>query len=377
MEKEQIIEYRRYFHQHPELGYNTQKTCQYIKNVLDNLGYETHLLLNDAAVIARLNLNKAKTIAFRSDMDALPIIENTDLEFKSINGCMHACGHDAHMAVLLGAAHLFMENKSVLNSNIVLIFQPAEEGPLPGGALPIIENYDFSNIDYFFAYHVTNKLHTGQIGIKPKEACAAPDLWECSIKGKGCHASTPHLGFSPILPAAKIISEFEKLHQELKKHNTVISTTYVNGGVSMNIIPDEIKLKGTARSFSKAERDNLKTQMQKIIDTECNNYHVTNEFDFHYAYDPVYNDEEAVKLVINAANNVLKPENVIILENPEMVGEDFSYYRRTGAKTCLTWLGVRGNNQEFFDLHNSKFLLDEEALLPASQILLNIAKANL
>lgn len=373
MIKNKIVEYRRHFHRNPEIGYNTQNTNAYVMNILSNLGYSITPVLNQAGCVARLDLGKSSTYAFRSDLDALEIQECTNLEFKSKNGYMHACGHDAHISVLLGAAHLFIEHKNELQHNIVLIFQPAEEGPLPGGAVPLMKEYDLSFVDYFFAYHVTNKLYVGEIGIKPKEACASPDLWECSIKGRGCHGSTPELGASPILPAARIIEEFQKLHNLKKDKFTIVSTTYMKAGVSMNIIPDTSELKGTARSFTNDERDELNNEMTNIVQSVCKEFNVEGDFRFHYAYDPVYNDPEAVDKVLSAAGKILHENKIHILQCPEMVGEDFSYYRKCG-KSCLTWLGVRGKEQDFYDLHSSKFLLDEDALYPASQILLEIAK---
>ena len=372
MIKDKIIEYRRHIHQNPEIGFNTKNTNDYVMNILKNLGYQVTPVLNGAGCIASLDLNKETTIGFRSDLDALPIKEQTNLPFKSENGNMHACGHDAHIAILLGAANLFILHKNELKYNIVLVFQPAEEGPLPGGAINIIKEYDLSNVKFFFAYHVTNKLFTGQIGIKAHEACAAPDLWELEIVGKGCHASTPHLGKNPIIPASIIVEKFQELHNKLKDNHIVISTTFIQSGVSMNIITDKCLLKGTAHSFTKEQRDYLNSQMYQIIEETCKTYKVEFKFSFHYAYDPVYNDDIAVSMVKKAAHKVLDSKNIISLEQPEMVGEDFSYYRKN-SQICLTWLGVRGINEPFYDLHSANFLLDENALLNGSLILLNIA----
>lgn len=371
MIKDKIIQYRRYFHQNPEIGFQTYNTARYIKDILDGLGYDTTYVVNKAGVVAKLDLKKAHTIAFRSDVDALPIQEKTNLEYASCNNYMHACGHDAHMAILLGAAHLFIENKEKLKNNIILIFQPAEEGPLPGGALKVMEDYDLSDVSYFFAYHVTNRYHTGQIAIKENEACAAPDLWELEIEGKGCHGSTPDLGNNPILPASEIVSKFQELHLHRENPNTVITTTYFHSGVSMNVICDNAVLKGTARSFTQRERENLARNMQMKVDEVTMKYKIKTSFLFHFAYDPVFNDASAVKIMRKAAAKILKQENIICLSEPEMVGEDFSYYRRI-APTCLTWLGVRAENQDFYDLHNSSFILDENALEQAAQIIYEI-----
>ena len=370
--KEYIIQHRRHIHQNPELGFETFKTAQYVASVLNDLGYKIQYVLNNAGLIATLDLGHKKTIAFRSDMDALKITEETNLEFASKNGCMHACGHDAHTAILLGAARLLMENKEKLNVNVKLIFQPAEEGPLPGGAFPIIQTGLLDDVNMFFAFHVTNKLYTNQIGVKPREACSAPDQWVCEIEGIGCHASTPHLGANPIMPMALIIDRFQKLYDSIEEPNVVIATTYVNAGVSLNIIPSKAILKGTARSFSENMRKYLKKEMTKIAEETAKEYHTHANFDFQFAYNSLYNDEQACQIVLTSAEHIYPKENVLTFTKPEMVGEDFSYYRKI-APICLCWVGVRNVNAPFYDLHSPHFTVDEEALYNAALLFQEIA----
>ncbi len=373
MLEKKIVEYRRWFHQHPELGYETYQTADYIYEELKKIGFEPKYALNQAAVLAYLDNHCEKTVAFRSDMDALKIVETTSLSFQSTNGWMHACGHDGHMAMLLGAANLLMEHRKELKCNVLLLFQPAEEGPLPGGALKLIDTLKEYDISMFFAFHVTNKLKTGQVGIKLHEACAAPDLWECSFTGKGCHGSTPKLGNNPILPAVEAVQELERLYQSFTNPFQVLTTTYLQAGVSMNIIPDQAFIKGTARSFQDKDRFQLEKSMKQIISQIALKYSVTADFQFHYAYDPVYNDDLPASIAKKAIQAVLGLNGFVSLQEPEMVGEDFSYYRKV-APICLSWLGVRGENQDFYDLHSSSFILDERALINGSKIYLEIAK---
>jgi amidohydrolase len=373
--KEFVIRIRRHIHENPELGYQTFKTAIYIKQILNELGYQTFDIVDKAGVIGRLDLHKKKTIGLRSDIDALPIEEQTSLPFKSHNGCMHACGHDGHIAMLLGGAKLIVENKDQISCNVVLIFQPAEEGPLPGGAVKVIASGLVDDVDMFFAFHVTNKLLTGQTGIKLHEACAAPDLWELEITGKGCHGSAPANGINPIMPAAEIILSFQKLWDDvrLKDPNTVISTTYMQSGVSMNIIMDKAYLKGTARSFSQEMRDYLNTEMGKTVKEVCAKYHAEGNFLFHYAYPPLFNDSTAAAIAKKAQEEVLGAGNSLVLDQPEMIGEDFASYRKI-APICFSWIGVRGPNQDFYDLHSSHFLLDENALESGARIYFQLAK---
>lgn len=369
-----IIPIRRHIHQNPEVGFETFKTAAYLTEELEKLGYKTIPVLQGAGIIAKLDLGKKKTIAFRSDMDALPEAELTSLPFKSTNGCMHACGHDGHMAMLMGAAKLLVENKDKLNVNVTLIFQPAEEGPLPGGASQIIKTGLLDDIDMFFAFHVTNKLNEGQCGIKPGPACAAPDLFDVKIHGQGCHASAPQNGVNPIIAASYVIQRFQALADQVKKEDpyTVITTASISAGTVYNIIVDDCFLKGTARSFTDEMRKRLDCEMTKIVHDTCLEFKAQGEFQFHYAYDPVINDETAVKIAHEAEAKVLGRSNALILEKPEMIGEDFAYYRHI-APICLTWLGVRGKGQDFYDLHSPHFLLSESALENGSRIFLQIA----
>lgn len=368
-----LIPIRHHLHQNPELGYETQNTAKYIKNILDKLGYQTDYALNNSCILAKLDLNKSKTIAFRADIDALQILEQTNLNFKSTNGCMHACGHDAHNSILLSSAKLFIENQELLQTNIVLIFQCAEEGPLPGGAIKLLDHPFLSQVESFFAYHVTNKQYSKHVAIKYGEACAAPDLWELEINGKGCHAASPHLGINPILIGTEIIKEFNDFYQKLLKENkkVVITTTYFHSGVSMNIIPDKATIKGTARSFNTETRELLHTTLNDIACKVAKKYNAAANFNFLYAYDPVFNDNNLADLVKECANNI-ENNSFITLEDNELIGDDFSYYKKLG-KTCYIWLGVRGENQEFFDLHSPHFILDEENLYYAVLLNLQIA----
>ena len=357
-----LIHQRRYFHMHPEIGFDTYQTASYIYNELKNLGYSPCYLLNKAAVVAKLILGKEKTIAFRSDMDALPIQELNTIAYKSTNSYMHACGHDAHMAILLTLAKAIREHLNEINYNITFIFQPAEEGPLPGGSKKIIETHLIDDIDAFFAYHVTNKLTSDSIGIKVGAACAAPDLFDLTITGKGCHASTPHLGKNPNLIAANIILAFEDLYQQLKEKNPfiVITTTSIISQGAYNVIPNQLMIKGTARSLTNVERDILKEKMTSIVNEIALFNEVDIQFNFYYAYDPVFNHEKLANTYMQYAKTIF--HDTYYLEQPEMIGEDFSHYNQI-APICLIWLGVRKKHQPFSDLHSPNFTLDEDILI--------------
>ncbi len=369
--KEYIINIRRHIHKNPEIGYETYNTQRFIKEHLLKLGYECFDVINQTGVVAKLNLNKNKTIGLRADVDALNIKEQTDLEYKSINNYMHACGHDAHSAMLLGAAKLIIENKHQLNCNITLIFQPAEEGPLPGGAIKIIGTNLLNDVNNFYALHVTNMFETGTLATKYGEFFASPDLFEGKIIGKGAHASTPHLGIDPILPTSEIALKFNELFNELNKtQDVVITTTQINSGTAKNILPSESYFAGTARSFNFETRNLLKEKMTEIISNTAIKYNANYEFNFMFAYDPVINDKNPTDYLISIAKKVM--HNIVILHKKEMVGEDFSYYRKI-APISLAWLGVKKPETEFIDLHNPNFTLDEDSLIFGTNLLFNLA----
>ena len=371
--QEELVDIRRQLHSYPELGSEMNQTIQYVRAKLEEFGVN-YQYSHEIGIIACIEgENTGGCVLLRADMDALPIQEETQIAYRSkLDKRMHACGHDAHMTILLYAAKLFKENLDKLKYNLVLFFQPADEGPLPGGAYYLKNDALLKNIDAFFAYHVSPSLYVGQIGIKLNEACAAPDLWELELTGVGCHASTPERGKNPILAGSEIVMELEKLYQELKKNDLiVVSSTYFNSGVSMNIIRDKAYLKGTARSFKEETRHLLHKKMDDIINRVCQKYGITYKFDFHYAYPPVFNEPKLANMMFKAAGKVLTKENVIELKEPSLLGEDFAYYKEI-APTCLTWIGARNIGATYYDLHNAHFIVPFETIDYGSKILLEL-----
>lgn len=365
-----LIEIRRHLHMNPEIGFETKNTVIYIEKKLTDLGFETTKIINGSGLIAKLNLGFSNTIGFRADIDALNICEQTTAPFKSKNNYMHACGHDAHSAMLICAAAMFMEHKDTLKNNIVLIFQPAEEGPLPGGSLSVIETGLLNDCSYIFGGHVTNALKTGEIGFR-EHLCPAPDLFTAKFYGAGCHASTPEFGANPILAMSETILGFEKLEKKIKNENMVVSTTYTKSGNTFNAIPEYGEIRGTARSFTQEKRDMLEKTLSSITKECSSKNNVNGEFIFHRAYDPLINDLSALEII---KSSVLKNNELtcIELKKPVMFGEDFSHYKRI-AKIGFVLIGVRGVADEFVDLHSPCFHLDENALLNVSKTYLNIA----
>lgn len=371
--EQKIIDYRRHIHKNPELGYETYETAKYVNGILDNIGYKTKLILNDAAVIAYLDLGKDKTIGLRADMDALPVLEAVDCSFKSCNSNMHACGHDCHTAMLLGAAHIIYENKDKLSWNVRLIFQCAEEGPLPGGAVKVIETHLLDDVDEFYAFHVSPDLEVGQIGIKPGEAFAGPDFFDIVAKGVGAHGSTPEKGNNPIIPLSEAILRVNNMIENRRKTERCAATiTKILAGNAYNVILDTAKAGGTIRSFSIKSREEIGDSIRQICAEIGKKYNVEMEFSHHYGYDPLFNDIEASHRVMNIAKSCQGITDVIELTDATMVGEDFTYYIKN-KPGCIGWLGIRTKNEKAYALHSPNFVVDEKALIIGANLLAKIA----
>ena len=371
--KEYIIEKRRHIHKNPEIGFFTYETASFVKKELDNLGYETSFALNKASVIAKLDIKKKKTIAFRADMDALKICEKTELEYKSNNGFMHACGHDAHTAILLGTAKLLMENKDILPNNIVLIFQCAEEGPLPGGAYSLLRENLLPHIDEIYALHVSNDYLTGEIAIKDEEAFSGADWYEFRVKGKGGHGSTPEKANNPNIAIAHLILMINDYIENLRKNTKCAFTTCkIASGQNYNVIPDEAYILGTIRFFNEKTRNLIHNEAINIANKIEKKYNVTVTFNHLYGYIPLFNNPDAVKKVINVAKQTNLFNNVIKLAYPTMVAEDFAYYLEK-YKGAIFFLGVREKDKLPISLHSADFTLDENALENAAKFFFNLA----
>lgn len=372
--EEKIINYRRTIHSCPEIGYETFKTASLVKETLDSLGYETKFILNNSAVIAYLNLGLSKTIGLRADMDALPIKEQLDLTFKSSNNNMHACGHDAHTAMLLGASELIINNKDKLKANIRLIFQCAEEGPLPGGAVKVLETHLLDDVDEFYALHVSNNYTTGEVAIKAGEAFAGPDFFDIEVKGAGAHGSTPEKGNNPIIPLAEIVLKVNEMIEDMRKYIPCAATiTRLDALGAYNVIDDTAKCGGTIRTFSIDIRNKIASNIENICDSISSKYNVKAQFYHHLGYDPLFNHIESTDEFIKIASKSFGIKKVISLDKPTMVGEDFTYYIKN-KPGCIAWLGVRDENvKDIIDLHSPNFTLDEKALIIGANLLYNIA----
>lgn len=362
-----IINWRRDLHKIPEIGFDLQKTSAYIRDRLDEMGIPYQQVAETGIVALIEGAEQGPTIALRADMDALPIREETGLPFASTNGNMHACGHDAHMAILLGTVKILSGINSKLKGNIKLLFQPGEEGY--GGAEEMIKAgcLDSPKVDMAFGLHVGQifpEVATGQIGICEGPILAAATAFTMKVKGKSTHGALPHLGVDPITTTSEIILAIQKIvSREVDPLNPAVLTVgKIEGGEAFNIVTSEVNLCGDFRTLYESDRlfitDRMK-EMSKAI-AEANRAEV--EVEILGGYPPTVNDEEATRIIIDAAAEIIGSENIIHIKKPNMGTEDMSLYLEKVPGAFFV-LGT-GNPEKgvTYPHHNSRFDLDEDAL---------------
>ena len=373
-----IIKHRRQIHSKPELGFNEFETQNYINDVLGDLGIQyENINTGVVAHIGDVNKYADRCIAFRTDLDALPILENTNLPFSSQNkGIMHACGHDMHTAMLLGAAEIFQKNINKFQGCIKLIFQPAEE-VLPGGAKMMIENGCLKNPipKMIFAQHINADQEVGIFSAAINESMAATCEFKIIVKGKATHGSMPHKGIDPVLVAANIIN-FAQAFQ-IRNNDSfepiVLSICANNGGKVNNAFPESVEMLGTLRTFDEEKRNKLLTKFSDKVKLLCEVYDADSDFQIIWGYPPVINDENCFKLVKESVEELFGKESFNII-NPKMGAEDFSYYGKE-IPSCLFFTGINSVGcEEVYPLHSNKLNPSEDALVMGTAVITKIAE---
>lgn len=370
--EENIMKWRRHFHKYPELSFHEEETSQFIYDTLCSFSTLEVMRPTKYSVLAiKRGTEQGKVVAIRADIDALPIQEETRKSYTSMNkGMMHACGHDAHAAILLSVAETIANIKEGFAGEIRLIFQHAEE-VYPGGGQEMVEAGVMDGVDYVIGLHVMSGLESGKIGIVYGAMMAAPDVFTVEIYGKGGHAARPEETVDPIAIGAQIITNL----QHIVSRNTsafmqrVVSVTQFHGGMADNIIPNAATLMGTVRSFNQTLRKEAEERIEKVVKgiTEAHGGDYT--YTYRYGYDPVINDESITKVVEESAIYLFGNERVVKLE-PSMGGEDFSAYLRK-APGCFIKLGT-GNEKidTCYPHHHPKFDVDESALIYGVELFL-------
>ena len=367
-----IIDWRRDFHQYPELSFKEHRTGDVIANELRSMGLEPKINVGKTGVTADLEFGDGPTIGLRADMDALPIQETSGLSFSSKNdGVMHACGHDGHMAMLLGAAKVLTQKVDQYNGTVRFIFQPAEEGE--GGARYMIEDGCLEGLDEIYGIHVWNYQPVGEVVVKDGPVLAAADMFDIKIKGIGGHGAAPQGTVDSIVIASHLVQALQTIVSRNTNplESTVISVGKINGGHNFNIIADEVSLSGTARAYTEENRSLIKTRMKEIIQGIEKTYNAQITFDYKDGYPPTINHTEPAEKVLKAAKQVVGSKAG--MPYLSMGVEDFAYYLKE-KPGCFFFVGSAPNEKELFETphHCSHFNMDERALLVGPSIYLNL-----
>jgi len=361
---DEIVQIRRFIHKNPELSYYENETSAFIEKMLQEYGVNYKKGFVNTGIIAWLQGEKpGPVIGLRAELDALPITENNQVSYKSKrNGIMHACGHDAHLAMLLGTMKILKELKKDFPGTVLFIFQPAEE-LVPGGAKLMIKDGAFDEIkpDMIIAQHVYPDLEAGKVGYKAGEYMASSDEIYITIHGKGGHAAIPGKRDDTILAAAKLlILLYDKINAPFPgKPPTILAFGKIDGAGATNVIPSEVKIAGTFRTFDENWRKAAFREMKKIIAEFERKESIGVKFNIKKGYPVLRNDLKITKSAIRLSGAFLGEKNVVSLEQ-RMTSEDFANYSHS-CPVCFFRLGTGIKGKEYA-LHTSDFNIDENAL---------------
>lgn len=368
--KNELINIRRTLHEYPEIGMEEYQTSRFIKNFLKNQGikFEEVSKTGVCGIIRGTKKNdegKEKTIALRGDIDGLPIVDKKVCDYSSkVNGKMHACGHDAHTTILLGAAKILNENKHLFSGNIKLLFEPAEE--TIGGARFMIEEGVLENprVDCICGLHVEETLECGTIMLKCGVVNAASNPFTITIKGSGGHGAYPHTTVDPIVIASHIVLALQTIvSREINTANpAVITVGSIHGGTAQNIIPEEVEISGIIRTMSKEDRVFAKERLVEIVDGICKSSRATAKIEIEESYPNLYNDDFMVDLFKIGAEKVIGKENILIQKNAKMGVESFAYF--ANERPAVFYFLGSGNKSKniIYPAHSSLFDIDEDCL---------------
>ena len=376
-EREYLIALRRHFHKHPELSLQEYHTAEKIEQELDTMGI-SHERVGKTGVAANLShitdANTAKKIVLRADIDALPVEEKNDTEYKSENpGVMHACGHDAHTASLLGAAKILKTNEDKLNGTVVFLFQQAEE--IGGGARQFIKAGYLKDANRIFGVHMQPHLPVGTVSVKEGECNASVDYFKITVHGKSAHVSTPHLGVDALYIASQIVVSVQSIiARGLDPLEVgVVGIGKLTAGSNYNIVANEAVLEGTTRAFNAVTRTFLKKKVQEIAKSTAQMYGASVEIAFKDYTSPLINDEDAAAEVEKLGVELLGREHVLTNQPRNMLGDDFAEYLKE-VKGLFLFVGSAGGEETSYPLHHEQFDLDENAILIAAEFYVGYAE---
>jgi amidohydrolase len=370
-----VIKLRRDFHMHPELGFEEVRTARIVAERLKELGYEIRTGVGETGVVGVLRTKKpGRTILLRADMDGLPVQEESKVPFASQErGKMHACGHDGHVAILLGAAQMIMERRDLLVGTIVLCFQPAEEGK--GGAKAMIEAgvLDDPHVEKVYGLHLGSLYPVGVVAVRPGPIMASSDSIEVTIHGRGGHGAAPHQTVDPILTAAQFVTSVQSVVSRSIDpiQPAVVTIGAIHGGTIHNVIPDDVKLLGTVRAFDAGVRDQMKPRIESVLKGCCESAGAAYDYDYLRRYPVTVNNAAEAAYVADLAARTLGASRSVEFERT-MGAEDFSFMleQRPG---CFFFVGSQSGPATAVAHHNARFAIDERCLEAGVQMMTALA----
>lgn len=374
----ETIANRRHLHRYPELGFQEFQTSDYIAGKLKEYGLNVQRGFGElnTGVMGTLQGGEGPVLILRADIDALEIQEENFIDYQSLNKRnMHACGHDGHAAMLLTAARILSENILKVPGTIKFVFQPAEEGPYPGGACSVLNSGSINDADGAFAMHVSPELPVGHVNLHRGTGTASADMFKITLTGKGGHGSEPAKAIDPIVMAAQTVNAFQSIISRGidARDASVLSLCTINGGQVGTVIPETVTMTGTLRNFDEDVRNKVVDKMEAILSGVSNMYGGSFTFDVSRGYPALINDDHMVELASRVCEKAVGRQNVHILTKPVMSGEDFAYVAGRFPAAML-WLGCRNEELGIVNpLHSPKFQLDERCLSIGSALFVEFA----
>ncbi|MCK8828007.1 M20 family metallopeptidase [Natroniella acetigena] len=357
--RDYIVDLRRDFHMYPETSWNEKKTSQRIQEELDQLGIPYQVVAETGVVATIKGQNNERVVALRADIDALEIDEATDISYKSkYEGVMHACGHDGHTAMLLGAARALNEVKEDLTGTVKLFFQPAEE--VVQGAEKLLETGAMDDVDNVFGIHLWADLDCGSISVEAGPRMASADLFEITVTGKGGHGSLPHQGVDATVVASAIVMDLQSIvsREITPLESAVVSVGKLTSGTRFNVLSNKAVLEGTTRAFNKEIRKEFPEIIERIAQSTAASYRAQAEVDYTYGTPPVINDPAAAELAGEVVIEILDQDALVEMEKVTG-GEDFAKYL-AHAPGVLAFVGAKP--EDAYPHHHQRFNINEEAL---------------
>lgn len=364
-----VITMRRHFHMHPELSLEEFETTNFVAKELDKIGVPYERLTETGLVATIEGRAPGKTVALRSDMDALNVTQKNDVPYKSqTEGKMHACGHDAHTAILLGAAQILNDIKDTFDGTVKLVFQPAEE--VAAGAKALMAAGDwYSKVDNFFGAHVWSGLEAGKVSVEAGPRMAAADIFKINITGKSGHGSMPHQTLDAVVVASAMVLNLQTLvsREYSPLEPLVISVGSIHSGNRFNVIAGSAELEGTVRYFSREIAGTIEDSIRRVVESTAAMYRCEATLEYAYVTPPLINEEASSALAYEAALKTHGAENIVKLEKTTG-GEDFAYFLNE-KPGCFAFIGTKNAEKKTdFAHHNENFDIDEDALIGGSAL---------